>query len=56
MAKVNSTLKGFKDCILQLVSKLVKQGFNLAALRNKFVKFYKSILNIWGKYGENLIS
>ena len=54
MAKVNSTLKGFKDCILQLVSKLVKQGFKLAALRNKFVKFYKSRLNIWGKYGVDI--
>jgi hypothetical protein len=36
MAKVDTTLKGFKDCISELVSKLVGQGFQLAALRNKF--------------------
>ena len=28
--------------------------FKLAALRNKFVKFYKSKLNIWGKYGSDI--
>ena len=34
--------------------KLVKQGFKLAALRNKFIKFYKSRLNVWGKYGVDI--
>ena len=54
LARVNSTLKGFKDCVTELLGKLVEQGFKLAALRNKFVKFYKSRLNIWGKYGRNI--
>ena len=54
MAKVNSTLKGFKDCILELLNKLVNQGFNLAALRKKFVQFYISKLNIWGKFGVDI--
>ena len=35
--------------LLGKLGKLVAQGFKLAALRNKFVKFCKSRLNIWGK-------
>jgi hypothetical protein len=54
LAKINTTLKGFKDCISELVSKLVGPGFKLAALCNKFVQFYKSKLNIWGKYGIDI--
>ena len=54
MAKVNSTLKGFKDCISELLNKLVNQGFKLAALRKKFVQFYNSKLNIWGKFGVDI--
>ena len=26
-------------------------GFKLAALRKKFYQFYKSKINLWGKYG-----
>ena len=40
--------------LTELLGKLVVQGFKLAALRNKFVKFYKSRLNIWGKYGNDI--
>ena len=54
LARINSTLKGFKNCVTELLGKLVAQGFKLAALRNKFVKFYKSRLNIWGKYGNDI--
>ena len=56
LARVNSTLKGFKNCVTELFKgKLVAQGFKFkAALRNKFVKFYKSRLNIWGKYGSDI--
>ena len=39
-AKVNSSFKGFKYDVSELTKKLVCQGFNLAALRKKFVKFY----------------
>ena len=40
--------------IYQLKLPFYEQGFKLAALRNKFVKFYKSKLNIWGKYGSDI--
>ena len=52
--QINSTFKGFFDNTKDLVSKLLKQGFGLAALRKKFVKFYESYLNIWGKYGVDI--
>ena len=38
-AKVNSSFTGFKRDVSELTEKLVCQGFNLAALRKKFVKF-----------------
>ena len=56
MANINTTLKGFKECIFSLVKKLVGQGFDVAALRNKFVKFYKYKINIWGKFGVDIYS
>ena len=42
--------------VKDLIGKLVKQGFCKAALRNKFVKFCRSKLNVWGKFGKDLIS
>ena len=42
------------DDISNLVIKLVSQGFNLAALRKKFLIFYNSKLNVWSKYGEDI--
>ena len=51
LARVNSILSGFKTSVTEFIGKLIAQGFKLAALRNKFVKFYESKLNIWGKYG-----
>ena len=48
---VNSTFIGFHDNVSNLVKKLCKQGFLIAALRKKFIKFYKSRINLWGKYG-----
>ena len=53
-AKVNSTLKGFTSNVSDLVCKLVSQGFNLAALRKRFVKFYHSKMAIWSKYGHDI--
>ena len=53
-AKINTTVEGFYDDISNLVTKLVSQGFNLAALRNKFLLFYNSKLNIWCKYGVDI--
>ena len=53
-ANINTTVEGFYANIAELVSKLVNQGFNLAALRKKFVKFYHSKLNIWCKFGVDI--
>jgi hypothetical protein len=51
---INSTFLGFYNDVSKLVIKLCKQGFLLAALRNKFFKFYKSRINLWGKYGIDI--
>ena len=51
---VNSTFEGFKSDVASLVSKLVCQGFNLAALRKKFIKFYNCKLNLWSKFGLDI--
>ena len=53
-AKINTTVEGFYDDISNLVTKLVSQGFDLAALRKKFLVFYNSKLNIWCKYGVDI--
>ena len=53
-AKINTTFNGFKINVSKLLKKLVSQGFKLAALRKKFNKFYKSKLNVWGKFGIDI--
>ena len=53
-AKVNSSFKGFKLDVSALISKLVRQGFALAALRKKFVKFYHRNIDIWSKWGIDI--
>jgi hypothetical protein len=53
-AKINTTEEGFYSNISDLVKKLVSQGFNLAALRKKFQRFYNSKLDIWCKYGVDI--
>ena len=55
-SKINNTYQGFKDNNSKLVNKLVSQGFALAALRNKFVKFYNSKLNFWAEFGVDIFS
>ena len=47
---MNTTVEGFYSNVSDLVMKLVSQGFSLAALRKKFVKFYQSKLNVWCKF------
>ena len=51
---VNFSFKGFKQDVASLVGKLVCQGFNLAALRKKFVRFYEGKLDLWSKYGIDI--
>ena len=54
LARVNWILSGFKTSFTELICKLIAQGFKLAALHNKFLKFYKTKLNIWGKYCSDI--
>ena len=53
-AKINTTVEGFYSNVSDLAMKLVSQGFSLAALRKKFVKFYQSKLNVWCKFGVDI--
>ena len=53
-SNINTTFKGFKANVSSLILKLTSQGFQLAALRNKFITFYHSKLNIWGKFGIDI--
>lgn len=52
--KINSTFEGFVCDVKSLVNKLVLQCFDIAALRNKFYKFYTCYLDLWGKYGIDI--
>ena len=49
-----TTVTGFYFNISDLVTKLVTQGFNLVALRKRFLKFYHSKLNILCQHVVNL--
>ena len=51
---INSSFKGFIRDVVGLVRKLVSQGFDLAALRKKFVTFYDRKLDLWSKYGVDI--
>ena len=53
-ANVNSSFKGFTLDVTGLVKKLVCQGFDIAALRKKFIKFYHCKLEIWSKFGLDI--
>ena len=53
-AKINTIVNGFYSNMDDLITKLVCQGFNLAALRKKFIKFYHSKLNVWSKFGVDI--
>ena len=50
-ANINNTFNGFFNDSKELISKLVCQGFLLAALRKKFLKFYNYNINVWAKFG-----
>ena len=50
----NSSFKGVIHDVVRLVRKLVSQGFDLAALRKKFVIFHDRKLDFWSKYGVDI--
>ena len=53
-ANINTTVTGFYSNTSDLVTKLVNQGFNLAAWCKKSLKFYHSKLNVCCKYGVDI--
>ena len=53
--RINTTLKGFLDNVNDLYRKLSCQGFERAALRKKFNKFYQSKIDTWGKFGIDIL-
>ena len=56
LARINSSFSNFiLDC-KNLVRKLERQSFNIAALRKRFEVFVDKYFNIWGKFGVNLTS
>ena len=56
LARINSSFNSFiLDC-KNLVRKLARQSFNIAALRKRFEIFVDKYFNIWGKFGINLTS
>ena len=54
LARINSSFNGFLSDCKNLVRKLERQSFNIAALRKRFEIFVDKYFNIWGKFGVNL--
>ncbi len=55
LCKINTTLVGFVKDVSNLVNKLCNQHFELAAMRNHFFKFYNNKVNIWAKFGIDIL-
>ena len=53
---VNSEIKGFLNDTIDLTTKLKQQGFDTAALRKKFLYFYHNYINVWGKFGVDIVA
>jgi hypothetical protein len=56
LARINSSFNSFIVDCKNLVRKLERQSFNIAALRKRFEIFVDKYFNIWGKFGINLSS
>lgn len=54
--KVNSEIKGFFNDTIDLTTKLQQQGFDTAALCKKFLYFYHNYINVWGKFGVDIVT
>ena len=52
--RVNTSICGYIQDVKELVAKLINQGFDKAALRNRFNRFCKGKISTWGKYGVDL--
>ena len=56
ICEYNSSFNSFITDCKNLVRKLERQSFNIAALRKRFEIFVDKYFNIWGKFGINLTS
>ena len=53
-ARINTSFSDFISDCKKLVTKLVGQYFDVAALRKRFQVFINKHFNVWGKYGVPL--
>ena len=53
-ARINTSFSNFISDCKKLVTKLVGQYFDVAALRKRFQVFINKHFNVWGKYGVHL--
>ena len=51
---INRTSKYFSDDAKSLVSKLYNQGFNVYALKSKYLEFADRYISLWSKYGTDI--
>ena len=56
IARIYSSFNSFILEFKNLVRKLARLSFNIAALRKRFKIFFGKYFNIWGKFGINLTS
>ena len=54
LAQINSSFNNFVSDCRNLVNKLERQSFDVAALRKRFEIFVHKYFHIWGKFGINL--
>ena len=50
-ARINTSFSNFISDCRKLMTKLVGQYFDIAALRKRFQEFIIKNFNVWGKYG-----
>ena len=53
--EVNCNFSHFKNDVIELSKKLCNQGFELKEIARKFDQFYESKINIWSKFGEDIM-
>lgn len=53
--EINSSYDDFKKDMRILIDKLVVLGFKIKTLKTKFIQFYHSQINLWSKFGCDII-
>ena len=54
-SKLNKEANDFQENVISLVDTLVKQGFNVKALKAKYVHFAKNKIVHWAHFGVNIL-